>query len=105
MRRGEVWWARLPPPAGRRPVVLVSRRSSYAVRASVTVVEVSRTVRGIPTEVALGRREGLPGKCAANADNLVTMPKVWLESRIGSLPHEKAAALDRALRYALELPE
>ncbi len=103
MKRGEIWWARMPPPADRRPVVLVSRDSSYAVRASITVVEVSRTVRAIPTEVALGRREGLPQKCAANADNLVTIPKVWLEARIGPLPADKLEALDASLRFALAL--
>ena len=103
MRRGEIWWARLPPPAGRRPVVLVSRDSAYAVRASVTVVEVSRTIRGIPTEVPLGRRDGLPKRCVANTDSLVTIPKTWLDSRIAPLHPEKTAALDVALRFSLGL--
>jgi mRNA interferase MazF len=103
MKRGEIWWARMPPPAGRRPVVLVSRDSSYAVRSSVTVVVVSRTVRAIPTEVPLGKREGLPARCAANADNLVTIPKSWLDARVASLPKEKVAALDAALSFALAL--
>ena len=103
MKRGEIWWARMPAPAGRRPVVLVSRDSSYAVRSSIMVVEVSRTVRAIPTEVPLGKREGLPAKCTANADNLVTIPKAWLDARVGPLPAEKVAALDEALKFALSL--
>jgi mRNA interferase MazF len=103
MRRGEIWWARLPSPAGRRPVVLVSRDSAYAVRSSVTVVEVSRTLRTIPTEVPLGKREGLPQRCAANADNVVTIPKAWLEARVAALSAEKLEALDAALRFALAL--
>ena len=103
MRRGEIWWARMPLPAGRRPVVLVSRDSSYAVRTSITVVEVSRTLRTIPTEVPLGRREGLPARCAANADNLLTIPKTWLETRIAPLSRDKLEALDAALRFALAL--
>ena len=103
MKRGEIWWARMPLPAGRRPVVLVSRDSSYSVRASITVVEVSRTIRAIPTEVPLGKREGLPGRCAANADNLVTIPKTWLDTRIGPLPGKKLVALEAALRFALSL--
>ena len=103
MKRGEVWWARLPSPAWRRPVVLVSRDASYAVRAAVTVVEVSRTIRGIPSEVPLGKREGLTKRCVANADNLVTIPKAWLESRIGLLSSEKIEALDEALSFAIAL--
>jgi mRNA interferase MazF len=103
VKRGEIWWARLPLPAGRRPVVLVSRDSAYAVRTSVTVLEVSTTIRGIPTEIVLGKREGLPKRCVANADSLATIPKTWLDSRIASLPTEKAAALDDAIRFALGL--
>ena len=101
MRRAEIWWANLPLPAGRCPVVLVSRNSAYAVRASVTVAEVSTTIRTILSEVALGKREGLPRRCVANADTLVTIPKSWLDSRIGALPTDKVEALDAALRFAL----
>jgi mRNA interferase MazF len=103
VKRGEIWWARLPMPAGRRPVVLVSRDSAYTVRASVTVIEVSTSIRGIPTEIPLGKRDGLPKRCAANADSIVTIPKTWLESRISSLDAEKSHALNAALRFALAL--
>ncbi|RPJ34838.1 MAG: type II toxin-antitoxin system PemK/MazF family toxin [Planctomycetaceae bacterium] len=54
MRRGEVWWADLPPPTGRRPVVLLSRDDAYAVRALVTVAPVTTRIRSIPAEVPLG---------------------------------------------------
>lgn len=103
MKRGEIWWARLPLPAGRRPVVLVSRDSAYAVRASVTVVEVSTTIRGIPTEVPLGKRDGLPKRCVANTDSLVTIPKIWLDELVAPLHATKIAALDAALRFSLAL--
>jgi mRNA interferase MazF len=103
MKRGEVWWARMPLPAGKRPVVLVSRDSSYAVRASVTVVEISTTIRSIPSEVPLGKRDGLPKRCVANADSLVTIPKTWLEARIAPLRGDKVSALDAALRFSLAL--
>jgi mRNA interferase MazF len=68
-------------------------------------MEVSRTLRSIPTEVPLGKREGLPQRCAVNADNLVTIPKAWLDSRIARLSDEKVEALDHALRFALGLPD
>lgn len=103
MNRGEVWWAQLPAPAGRRPIVLISRATAYAVRTSITVVEVSRTIRGIPSEVLLGPRDGLPTRCVANADNVVTIPKAWLEKRIASLRPDRLAALDDALRFSLAL--
>lgn len=101
MKRGEIWWARMPEPAGRRPVVLVSRDSAYAVRASVTVLEVSTTIRGIPTEVPLGSRDGLPRKCVANADNIQTIPKNWLDERVAALRREKLVEVDSAIRFSL----
>lgn len=103
MRRGEVWWASMPAPAGRRPVILVSRDAAYAVRSSVTVVEASTTIRGIPSEVPLSRRDGLPKRCVANADNIVTIPKQWLTSRIAGLRKTKLEALDVALAFSLDL--
>jgi mRNA interferase MazF len=59
MRRGEVWWADLPAPAGRRPVVLLTRDAAYDTRASVSIAPVTRTIRDIPVEVPLGPEDGL----------------------------------------------
>ena len=104
MRRGEVWWAELPEPAGRRPVVLVSRDEAYLVRESVTVAEVTTRARGIRSEVSLGKSEGLPRNSVVNTDNLQTLRKSRLLSRAGWLGPQKVKALDRALAYALKLP-
>jgi mRNA-degrading endonuclease toxin of MazEF toxin-antitoxin module len=60
-------------------------------------------MRRIPTEVALGRAEGLPRRCAANLDSVTTIPKRTLARRIAVLPPPKLAAVDRALRFALGL--
>jgi mRNA interferase MazF len=103
MTRGEVWWIRMPPPVGRRPVVLVSRETAYAIKTKVTVAEVSTTLRGIPSEVPLGRQDGLPRRCAVNADNLATISKARLETRIALLRPAKLQALDDALRFSLGL--
>ncbi len=104
MRRGEVWWADFPAPAGRRPVVLLSRNEAYAVRELVIVAPVTTRVRRIPTEVPLGPAEGLPKPCAVNLDTITTIPKQALTKAIGPLSREKLAAVERALRFALGLP-
>jgi mRNA interferase MazF len=103
MRRGEVWWADLPPPAGRRPVLLLSRDEAYAVRELVTVAPVTTRARRIPTEVTLGRPEGLPKACVVNLDTITTIPRRALAERIGPLPADKLADVDRALMFALGL--
>lgn len=103
MKRSEVWWADLPQPVGRRPVVLVSRDEAYGVRELVTVVPVTTRVRGIPVEVRLGREEGLSRRCVANADTITTIPKRTLVEYAGVLGAEKASELDGAIRFALGL--
>ena len=103
MRRGEVWWAELPAPAGKRPVVLLSRNEAYAVRELITVAPVTTRVRRIPTEVPLGSAEGLPKRCVVNLDTITTIPWRTLAQPIGPLPPEKLAAVERALMFALGL--
>ena len=103
MRRGDVWWGNLPEPVGRRPVVLVSRDSAYAVRLSVTVAPVTTRIRGIPTEVPLGPEDGLDRVSVANFDDLITITKDLLDTSITSLGHEKVLATNDAIRFALGL--
>ena len=103
MRRGEVWWAQLPAPAGRRPVVLLSRDEAYAVRELVTVAPLTTRIRGIPTEVVLDHRDGLSRRCVANLDTITTIPKRLLAERLAVLAPARVAAVDRALRFALGL--
>ena len=103
MRRGEVWWAELPEPAGRRPVALLSRNEAYMVRNLVTVAALTTRIRGIPTEVRLGAKDGLPRDCVVNLDTVTTIPKGTLAERIAVLSPEKLVAVERALRFALGL--
>lgn len=103
MRRGDVHWARFPSPVRTRPVVLVSREEAYSLRTRFTVVPLTRTVRGIPTEVRLGPADGFPKAGVANADEIVTIPRDLLGSRIAGLSTTKLKEFDDALRFALGL--
>lgn len=103
MRRGEVWWARLPKPIGRRPVVLLSRHTAYRVRTAVTVAPVTRTVRNIPVEVPLDRADGLPARCVVNLDDITTIPKTLVTERISTLSDERMREIAEAIRFALDL--
>ena len=103
MRRGDVWWAELPRPIGRRPVVLLSRDEAYAVRNAVTIAEVTTTIRGIPVEVALGPEDGLPKTCVANLDTIATVRKDLLTKRITLLRNERLQQIDAAIKFSLSL--
>lgn len=103
MRRGEIWWAELGPPAGSRPVVLLSRDDAYAVRLLVTVAPVTTRVRGIPAEVPLGPPDGLDRPCVVNLDTITTVPKGALTRRIAELNPGKLRAVQAAIGFALAL--
>jgi len=103
VKRGEVWWANIPAPIGSRPVVLLSRDVAYEVRDSITVAPITTRIYGIPAEVLLGQADGLPERCVANLDNIATIEKAWLDRYITTLIPEKAAAVNKAIRFALAL--
>ena len=103
MRRGEIWWTDFPPPLGRRPAILLTRDRAIAVRTWVTVVPLTGRARGLPVEVPLGPRDGVPRACVANADNILTVPKSRVTKRVGPLAPDKLRAVEDALRFALAL--
>ena len=105
MQRGDVWWATLASPLGRRPVLLVSRNAVYQLRASVTIATITRTVRGISTEVVLDEGDGMPTRCVVNLDNIFTVSKQVLAEYITTLSPAKIAQVDRAMVFALGLGE
>lgn len=82
MTRGEVWWVEFEPPISRRPAVLVSRARAYHARSAITVVPLTRTVRGIPTEVLLEPSDGVPRRSVANADDILTVARTRVQSYI-----------------------
>jgi len=103
VKRGEVWWAALPAPAGGRPVVLLSRDAAYGIRTSITVAPITRTVRDIPVEVPLGREDGLRATCVVSLDDITTIPKALLTRRVSLLSQARMEAIEVAIRFALDL--
>ncbi|MDA1095708.1 MAG: type II toxin-antitoxin system PemK/MazF family toxin [Chloroflexi bacterium] len=103
MKRGEVWWADLPRPLGRRPAVLISRDSAYEVRSYVTVAPVFSRIRHNGAEVVLGPEDGLPRVSAANCDSMLTASKAILRERIAMLNADQLRAVDAAIHFALGL--
>src|SRR5688572_12146371 len=105
MQRGDVLWANLASPMGRRPVLLISRNEVYQVRASVTIATITRTVRDISTEVLLDENDGMPIRCVVNLDNIFTVSKQVLREYITTLSQAKMAQVNRAIIFALDLRE
>ncbi len=103
MRRGEIWWAELDPPAGRRPVILLSRNEAYSVRSLVIVAPVTTRIRHIPSEVILRTDDGMPKDCVVNLDTITTIPKDCLRSRLVTLNAKKLKEVEAAIHFTLGL--
>lgn len=97
-------WADLGPPAGRRPVCILTRDAAIAVLTAITCAPITRTIRGIRSEVQVGPAEGLPDQSVISCDNLITIPTTLLGSEpVGLLDLNSRIKLDQALRYALDI--
>lgn len=103
MRQYELWWAELPEPIGRRPVLLLSRNQAYRILRRVTVAEISTTIRNIPVEVELGPDEGLVRDSVANLDNIHAVAISRLSSKIGELSAERAWDVERAIGFVFDI--
>jgi mRNA interferase MazF len=102
MTRGQIWLLDRPRPDKRRPVLILSRPSLIRALHTVTVVAITSTSRGAPTEVQLGPEEGLKGPSCANLCNLFTIAQSDLAVFVGSLTSAKMRDVCRALAIATD---
>lgn len=106
MRRGEIWWANLPLPWGRRPVLLLARDEAYELLTWVMVAPLTTRIRMIPTSVRLDpAADGVPEPCAVSLDNIQAIRTPWLDHRIVRLRTEKLQEVESAIHFALGLRE
>jgi mRNA-degrading endonuclease toxin of MazEF toxin-antitoxin module len=82
--KGELWWLETPDEKG-RPVLVISRDEANAIMRRVMIAPVTRTLRSAPSQLLVGRDEGLPVESAANFDDLASVPKSLLVRRLGEL--------------------
>ena len=103
MRRGEVRWYTFQAPDKRRPVLILTRNSAIGFLNALTVAPITTTVRDIPSEVFLTSEDGLLTDCAANMDNIQTVPKRRLGSLIAYLSSGRMEEVNGAIAFALGL--
>ncbi len=81
MKRGEIRWYTFQPPDKRRPVLLLTRDEVLQHLNEVIVAPVTRTIRGLRTEVLLTPADGMPMSSVLNFDHVALAQR----SRIGPL--------------------
>lgn len=100
-RRGDVWWGEFPDQKP-RPFLIIARDEAIQVLTRILAAPVTRTIRGIPTELPLGPEEGLPTECVASFDNVTPVPKAMLVRRLGALAPSRRSEPCEALRAATD---
>ena len=101
MTRGEIRWYQFQRPDKRRPVLILTRDAVIAHLSEVTVAPITTTIRDIPSEVLLGRDDGMPRDCAVNLDHVQTIPRGKIGSLVATLSEHKMRQIRPALLFAL----
>lgn len=99
MTRGDICWTELPEGA-RRPVLVLTRAEAIPVLRQVVVAPLTRTIREIPTEVRLGKDDGMPHECVVSFDNVQATSRSLLAEPITSLSGARMHEVCKALAIA-----
>jgi len=86
-----------------RPVLVLTREIVRPHLTRVTVAPITTTIRGLSTEVPVGRANGLDHDSVVSCDNIVTVLKSDLGRHIGYLLADQEPDLSYAVRAAFDL--
>ena len=86
--QSDIWWYESEETKS-RPVLVVTRNEVIPGLRRIMVAPVTRTIRGLPTEVHLGTEDGLVQPCVAAFDNLQVVLKSHLIERVGTIAHRR----------------
>jgi mRNA interferase MazF len=105
-RRGDLYWVALDPALGTeirktRPAIVVSNDSCNAFGTRVVVLPVTSNVSSLYPGEALVEVQGRPAR--ALGDQIRSIDKARLRSRLGRLSQDELQAVDDALRITLGL--
>jgi mRNA interferase MazF len=112
MKRGDIWWANLPPPSGsgpgyRRPVLIIQSNAfneSIISTVLVAVITSNLALADAPGNVRLSKSSGgLSKTSVVNVSQLFTMDRGLLGKRVGSLPSRAMQRVDAGLKLVLSL--
>ena len=86
-----------------RPAVVITREVARPHLNRVTVIPVTSRIRGLSTEIRLGRHNGLDHDSVANCDGIATISVADLGAQIGFLLDSQEDALTAAIHAAFDL--
>lgn len=112
MKRGEVWWASLPPASGsgpgyRRPVLVIQANAFNQSRISTVLVAVitsNLSLANAPGNVRVSKTDsGLSKPSVVNVSQVLTVDKSVLTKKAKALPGKILARIDEGLQLVFGL--
>jgi mRNA interferase MazF len=97
VKRGEIRWYTFALPDKRRPVLILTRDDVIDYLNEIIVIPITRTIRGLATEVVLTPDDGMPVVSALNFDHVALAQRQRIGAVICTLPEERWAEVRRAL--------
>jgi mRNA interferase MazF len=113
MKRGELWWAHLPDPAGsgpgyKRPVLVIQSNPFNASRIATVIVATvtsNLALAEAPGNVRITRSDsGLPQPSVVNVSQLITLDRSILTAKVKTLSGALMDKVDGGLKLVLALP-
>ncbi|MDQ2970616.1 MAG: type II toxin-antitoxin system PemK/MazF family toxin [Acidobacteriota bacterium] len=101
VNRGEIWRYRFKSPDKIRPILVLTRQEVIGLLHTVMVAPITSAIRGAPSEVPVGVREGLKHESVVNLDHVQTVERAGLVGYVGHLGSEKMRQVCRALAVAV----
>jgi mRNA interferase MazF len=102
MIQGDVYWHKFKEPDKRRPVLILTRNSAIKNLNSVTIAQITTTIRNLESVVWLDENDGVSQICAVNADNIHTVRKDKLRNYITHLSEERMDEIFEAIKFAFD---
>lgn len=79
---------------------MLTRDSAIAYLSTVTAAPIASTIRGVPSELALSKEDGMKTACAVNLHNTVTVSQQRLGKRVAQLDSSRMTQICAALRFS-----
>ena len=112
IKRGEIWWARLPEPVGsepgyKRPLLIVQANEFNKSRISTIIaVAITTNIRlaAAPGNILLSSKQSkLPKKSVVNISQIITIDKSFLTEKVHTLSSTIMATIEDGMRLVLKL--
>jgi mRNA interferase MazF len=86
-----------------RPVMVLTRDIVRPHMNTVTVAPITRTIRGLSSEVPVGPANGLNERGVIACDHVTTIPTTVLGAQVGRLLDDQETTLAEAIHAAFDL--